>query len=111
MSQETQTDSPALEPAAREGASLVRPVALRLVERDAEGQCQFWVGLCAPGNVPPGQLMAERDIATLFQIAAQKGVAESPPLLLTDAQSNPPRYVYLLGTPRDEFKERAMWTA
>jgi hypothetical protein len=54
--------------------------------------------------------MGERDVGAIFQKAAEGGIEEEPPILLTDTQLEPPRYVYLLAVPEDDFRARTIWT-
>jgi hypothetical protein len=88
-----------------------RPVTLRLLAPDSEAECNFWVGLTRlGGELTPGQILDdERPIQKIFEDAAEKGIAGNQTLLVTDTEKTPPRYMYFLSTPSDEFRERAMW--
>ena len=88
-----------------------RPVTLRLVSSDSEAECNFWVGLAQlDGTLTPGQILDDqRSIQDVFADSASKGIAGDQPLLVTDTERVPPRYLYFLGPPAGEFRERAIW--
>lgn len=98
---------PALEPAIN--VPTTRPVELYLVNGEAEAACNFWVGLARQGGHSPAQLMDLKEVPALLAEAATRGVDENGPLMLSDSSCVPPRYVYLLPLPRDEFRDRAVW--
>lgn len=87
-----------------------KTVAIRLVSTHADERCRFWIGLTAKGANTPTSLLAETSIGALFHKAAQIGINETPPVLLTDTDLSPPRFVYLAPVPQDEFRARVMWT-
>lgn len=87
-----------------------KAIAIRLVSSQADERCRFWIGLTTQGENAPTSLLAETNIGALFQKAAQLGVNETPPILLTDTDLSPPRYVYLAPVPQEEFRARAIWT-
>lgn len=93
------------------GASAISPINLRLIERESQVECNFWIGLVASGLLTPAELMQEQDVGALLHQAASQGVLDQPPILLADSSRVPPRYVYLLAPPTAEFRERAAWTS
>lgn len=110
MNQDQSLPRAGAEAAGPQGAGAPKPIAIRLVTREADANCRFWVGLAARGGLSPVALMGERDVGGIFQKAAQGGIDEEPPILLTDTQLEPPRYVYLLTVPDDDFRARTIWT-
>jgi hypothetical protein len=86
-----------------------RPITLRIVSNENEAECNFWVGLFKNGTLDPSTIMDLPSIPQMFIEAATKGVTDSSPLMLTDSFSSPPKYLYLLPTPTEDFRERAIW--
>lgn len=89
--------------------STTRPVELYLVTNEAETTCNFWVGLARQGAQSPAHLMDLAEVPVLLTEAAIRGIDETGPLMLSDSSRTPPRYIFLLPTPRDDFRERAIW--
>lgn len=92
------------------GAVIAKPIAIRLVSTEAEAVCRFWIGLTKRGDLSPQALLEEADVGGIFEKASHRGLNQEPPILLTDTQLVPPRYVYLLGVPEDDFRARTLWT-
>lgn len=99
--------TPGLEPEIN--VPTTRPVELYLVTTEAEAECNFWVGLSRQGGHSPAQLMDLAEVPSLLTEAAIRGVDEQGPLMLSDSSRTPPRYVYLLPVPREDFRDRAIW--
>lgn len=90
------------------GAQSQRPVTLRLVATEADADCNFWVGLARKGDNIPSGLM-EGDIPSILAKAAAEGLTEEGPLMLSDSLQTPPRYIYLLPVPDENFREQTQW--
>jgi hypothetical protein len=86
-----------------------RLVTIRLVTASSDAPCDFWVGLATKGERSPTDLMDVGDVAAVFEEAATRGVNDDGPIMLSDAQVSPPRYIYLLPTPASDFRNRASW--
>lgn len=86
-----------------------RLVTLHLVASEADAPCSFWVGLAPDGDQAPAKLMDFTSIGQLLTEAAARGVKDGGPLMLSDTSVTPPRYVYLLPTPKDKLLGRAQW--
>ena len=90
------------------GIQSERPVTLRLVNREEDADCNFWVGLARKGdNIPTG--LMEGDIPSILAKAADEGLTEEGPLMLSDSLQTPPRYIYLLPVPEENFREQTQW--
>ena len=86
-----------------------RVTTVRLVPTSQDAPCHFWIGLAPTGTQRPSDLMDQSDVGLLLAEAATKGVAENGPVMLSDTEAQPPRYVYLLPVPQPGFRERALW--
>ncbi len=86
-----------------------RPITLRIVTQEDEAECNFWVGLFKKGELDPSKIMDLPSIPDMFAEAATKGVTDNGPLMLTDSFSTPPKYLYLLPLPHEDFRDRAIW--
>ena len=104
--QSTMGDSP-IEPDL--GIPSGRPITVRIVTDENEADCNFWVGLFKNGPLKPSTIMDLPSIPEMFVEAAARGVTDTSPLMLTDSYSVPPKYLYLLPTPRNDFREKVIW--
>lgn len=86
-----------------------RQVTIRLVASGHEASCHFWIGLAAQGAQNPSQLMDLGEMDALLTEAATVGINENGPVMLSDTNASPPRYVYLMPTPELGFRERSIW--
>lgn len=86
-----------------------RTVTIKLATKQTDTQCNFWIGLARKGELSPGSLLDKTDVAKVFEEAAQKGVSDDGPIMLSDTSVVPPRFVYLTQLPGTDFRERALW--
>ena len=87
----------------------VQRVELHLVHSPTQAQCDFWIGLTAPGPHAPLSLLGEPELSQVLHIAASEGLNETGPLLLADATAVPPRSVLLMPVPVADFRSRTLW--
>jgi hypothetical protein len=86
-----------------------KTVSLKITNLDTETNCAFWVGLSKPGSINPLALLDDPSVASIFTKAATEGIDETGPVMLSDTERNPPRFVYLLPMPGTEFRDQALW--
>jgi hypothetical protein len=83
-----------------------KPITLRLVTREDDADCSFWVGFASHGSVVPTKLM-DGEIPAILARAAKEGLADKGPVMLSDSTRDPPRYIYLL--PLSQPQESQRW--
>ena len=71
--------------------------------------CSFWIGLFQEGEMSPTDLWASRTLYEAFEAAAVKGLKDAGPLMLSDSNQVPARFIYLLPEPSNETTEREPW--
>ena len=79
---------------------------IRLVDDDQK-MCHFWVGLSKSGVRTPKELLDRSTVSAILISAAKDGLAEEGPLILSNSDLSPPRYIYLL--PKPDLKRTQGW--
>lgn len=74
-------------------------VSLTLLSAADEAECEFWIGLAKRGPHHPNLLLDLEQLSEIFAKAAVEGLAETGPVMLSDAESSRLRYLYLVPPP------------
>ena len=86
-------------PTDREPTSTSTPAILQLTTAGEDNSCYFWSGLFRHGSVRPQELFSLTNYQKIFTIAAQQGLNEDEPIMLSNTTCKPPRYTYLVPAP------------
>jgi len=80
-------------------ANLEQRISIRLVTSRSKYRCGFWVGVSAEGSICPSALLNIDTIDSIFEEVTESGISQNGPLMLTDTNFSPPRYVYFTTAP------------
>ena len=82
-------------PATAEASTADKPAVLRILHSGQESGCNFWLGCYRQGDTPVSDLLNIVSPEEFFTVAATVGIDETTPIMLSDTNIQPPRYIYL----------------
>ena len=90
-------------------SSAKKTVVTQIIGPQDMNVCSFWIGLFHEGSLSPTDLWASNNLYDAFETAAVKGLSEAGPLMLSDSNQVPARFIYLLPEPASESEGREEW--
>lgn len=74
----------------------LRDIVINIASSQQAMECRFWVGLYKRGELLPSQVCYADGVEDVLRQSAEKGLADSEALVISDALQEPPRYFYLM---------------
>jgi hypothetical protein len=83
--------------------------SIHLVYDKFPQECRFWLGLNRKGSLSPRDLLHSGDPKKIMTDCADLGTREEGNLMLTDAESQPPRFYLFVPIPGSSSDEISTW--
>lgn len=86
-----------------------KEISIKLIANEKDTDCFFWVGLCKKGERHPHSLLDVENVEEIFERAANCGISDDGPIMLSDSRTQIPRFIYLLPPPSDMPDQENEW--
>ena len=88
-----------------------RMVNFHISSGETVKECPFWIGISSRGEIQAPSLLNHIAMEDLFNEAAIRGISDHESVMLTDTMTQPPRYIFLMPRPGNDFRETSAWIA
>ena len=74
-------------------------ITVMIADESGFDECNFWIGFFKKGVTEPLELSKSDKTKETLNIAMNEGINESQPLMISNSQAEPPRFIYLVPIP------------